>query len=243
MPEELRPLRGMLSDPCPIPGRAEMLRGWLAGRRILLATTGDGARNARAGVAEALSVMDSPPTRGVGSPVLIVIGVAGALSPDLSGGDLVAITRVVRERGGDGLAASPSLLDAVQPLRRAVAVTAERIADSVAEKQRLLALAQPEAGVAAVVDLESAAFAEGAQAAGVPWLILRAVSDTADEALPELLNRALDDGGAVDRGRVLVGLLGRPSALPALLGLRRRVKTCAEALADGVALALRQVSL
>jgi hypothetical protein len=117
-------------------------------------------------------------------------------------------------------------------------LTALRIADSVAEKRRLLKLAHLRddggEGGAAVVDLESAAYAEAAAAERIPWLVLRAVSDTADEALPALLNRALDDGGAIRRGRVLAGLLGHPAALPQLLGLRRRVRASAEVLARGV---------
>ena len=119
-------------------------------------------------------------------------------------------------------------------------MTADRIADTVDEKQRLLAIAagpsaDGAAAAAAVVDLESAAYAEAAIAARIPWLILRAVSDTAAEALPALLNHARDAGGAVRRGRVVAGLLREPSALPRLLGLRRRVAACAEALARGAA--------
>jgi hypothetical protein len=114
-------------------------------------------------------------------------------------------------------------------------LTALRIADSVAEKRRLLKVVHGGGDTGpTVVDLESAAYAEAAVAEGIPWLVLRAVSDTADEALPGLLNRALDDGGAIRRGRVLAGLLGHPSALPQLLGLRRRVRGAAEVLARGV---------
>ena len=235
MPEELRPLRALLADPRPVGGDFEMSYGQLAGRRVVLVVTGDGPRNARAGTDAALAR-----TR---ARSLIAIGVAGALSPDLAPGDLVAVRRVVRERGGT-LCATPSGLDAVaRGARPAVAVTAERIADSVAEKRRLLGLAQPEPGVAAIVDLESAAYAEAAAAAAIPWLILRAVSDTAHEALPNLLNQAMDNGGAVRRGRVLAGLLGQPLALPRLLVLRRRVNACAETLAGGAALVIGQLPI
>ena len=235
MPEELRPLRALLADLRPVAGDFEMSCGQLAGRRVVLVVTGDGPRNARAGTRAALAR-----TR---ARSLIAIGVAGALSPDLAPGDLVAVRRVIRERGGT-LCASPSVLDAVaRGARPAVAVSAERIADSVADKRRLLALAQPEPGVAAIVDLESAAYAEAATAAAIPWLVLRAVSDTSSEALPSLLNRALDSGGAVHRGRVFAGLLGQPSALPRLLALRRRVNACAETLAHSATLVIGQLAL
>jgi hypothetical protein len=64
------------------------------------------------------------------------------------------------------------------------------------------------------------------------------VSDRADEALPALLNRSLDPGGAVNRGRVLRGLFGDPGALPQLLALRKRVGQCAEVLARAAVAAL-----
>jgi len=64
------------------------------------------------------------------------------------------------------------------------------------------------------------------------------VSDRADESLPALLNRSIDGGGAVNRGRVLRGLLGDPGALPQLLALRKRVGQCAEVLARAAEAAL-----
>jgi hypothetical protein len=78
-----------------------------------------------------------------------------------------------------------------------------------------------------VVDLESALYAGAAAAVGVPWLILRAVSDAAHEAVPALLNACLDADGALARTRVLRALAREPRALPALLRLRRRVQGCA----------------
>ena len=241
MPEELAPLRALLADARPVACRGfgvdiDIVTGRLGANRVALAVTGDGDRNARL---RAAAVLALAPAR-----ALLAIGVAGALSEDLVPGDLIAVTRVVRERG-PLLAANPQLADAAagHGARAGVAVTADRIADTVVEKQRLLAIAagcvgadgSGGAGTAAVVDLESAAYAEAAIAARIPWLILRAVSDTAAEALPALLNHARDAGGAVRRGRVVAGLLRDPSALPRLLGLRRRVSACAEALARGAA--------
>jgi hypothetical protein len=70
--------------------------------------------------------------------------------------------------------------------------------------------------------------------AGLPWLVLRAVSDTAADSVPALLNQSRDDGGAVRRGSVVRGLLTNPGALLPLLALRERVRTCADLLAQGV---------
>jgi adenosylhomocysteine nucleosidase len=225
MPEELAPLRAQLREV----GRwrtagTEIVTGDLGGVQVALAVTGDGDRNAREGIAAVLSAV---PVRR-----LLLIGVAGALRPGLLVGALVAAESVLRE-GAATLHADPALVALASrctAARVGVAVTAGRIADTPTEKRRLWELAAtPDAPV--VVDLESAGFAEVASGAGVPWLCLRAISDTAEEGLPALLNRSRDDGGAVRRGRVLRGLLAEPHALPALLSLRSRVRQCAAVLA------------
>jgi nucleoside phosphorylase len=260
MPEELAPLRGRLTGrvsddglgaaavarggsrgPFEGPffsrfvrsraGGLEIERGWLNGRRVVLAATGDGAANARAGVGTLLA---SGPVAG-----LIVIGVAGALSAGLPSGALVVGSRVIDEAGRSFAGDADQVAAVARAIggRTGVVVSAARIADSAAEKQRLAHMAEAGAG-AAVVDLESATYLAAAAAADVPWLVLRSVTDTADEALPELLNRSRDGGGAVRRGQVLFGLLRRPHALPFLLTLRGRVARSAEALAAAVVGAL-----
>jgi adenosylhomocysteine nucleosidase len=226
MPEELAPLRARLSGPVrtqPTSLRAVVVeRGQLGGHDVALAATGDGARNARAGVAALLGAS--------GARALVVIGVSGALSPQLATADLIVASRVTDEEGVVHEAEAESVAAATRATggRAAVIVSARRIADSVDEKRRL---AQQAGGGLAVVDLESASYVAAAVAAGIPWLVLRAVSDGAGEALPPLLNRSLDAGGAVSRGRVLRGLLGDPGALPLLLTLRKRVAECALVLA------------
>ena len=226
MPEELAPLRTRLAGPLrtqPTLLRSLVVeRGRLGGHDVALATTGDGARNAREGVAALLGAS--------GARALVVIGVSGALSPELATADLVVASRVVDEDGGVREADVESVAAATRATggRAAVIVSARRIADSVDEKRRL---AQQAGGGLAVVDLESASYVAAADGAGIPWIVLRAVSDTAGEALPPLLNRSLDAGGAVSRGRVLRGLLGDPGALPVLLTLRKRVAECALVLA------------
>ncbi len=237
MQEEIAPLRARL-----VGGRrlavdgAEVTVGALGGTRVALVVTGDGAGNARRGLAAFLSVM--PPQR------IIVLGVAGGLSASLGAGALVVGAHVVDETDGRvhaGHVALVELAETVGRARRGVAVTALRIADSADEKRRLFALAttrvptegdRPER--AAVVDLESAVFASLASDAGVPWLVLRAVSDTAAESVPALLNRSRDADGAVRRERVARGLLTNPRALMPLLALRGRVRACADGLAGAV---------
>ena len=83
----------------------------------------------------------------------------------------------------------------------------------------------------AVVDMESAAWARAAASRGIPFVLLRAVSDTLEEDLPGFLSSCLSADGAVDRAAVARRLLFHPGALPVLLRMRRRVREGASGLA------------
>ncbi len=214
MPEEVAPLR------------ARLVGGRLRGQDVAIEVTGDGARNARNG-AEVLLARRK-------FDALVVLGVSGALTPALATADLIVGARVRDEEGRahDASGAQVTALAQATGGRPALVMSARKIADSVEEKTRLARLAELEAdGRPAVVDLESAAYVAAASAAHVPWIVLRAVSDTAGEALPGILNRSADSSGSVNRGRVLRGLFSDPGALPHLLALRKRVTQCADVLA------------
>lgn len=234
LPEELRPLRARLLDERSL--RSESTGGrvvWcgrLGRSDVALMATGDGERNARTGVA---ALFDT-----VAVDALIVIGTAGALSPRLGVADLVFATEV-RDGGGavwrppnDVLAAARDLVTRAS-LRAGRVVTVKAIVDSTATKQMLAERHQDAAW--AVVDLETAHYAAAAEARRIPWAALRAVSDTANESLPALLNRCRDEGGAIRRMHVVRSMLFDPRPLPWLLELRGRVRVSAERLADGVA--------
>jgi adenosylhomocysteine nucleosidase len=244
MEEEVAGVRARLVGARPVLLKGtHVTLGSLGGAPVALAVTGDGERNARRGLAALLAVQ---PVRRV-----IVVGVAGGLSPGLDAGTLVVGDWAMGE--GDGIVhrADATLADLAATAcgaRRGIAVTATRIADTVAEKRRLRALAT-EAWAAgegrspppAVVDLESAAFAAAATRADLPWLVLRAVSDTAVEPVPALLNQSRDEGGAVRRAQVVRRLLADPRALLPLLELRERVRTCAGRLAEALELIMRRL--
>ncbi len=238
MPEELAALRRQLWGGRRLRGHNDFVTGWLGRAPVALAVTGDGQRNAYDGLCSLLCTLD---VRRV-----LVLGVSGALSHALELGSLLVAERVLQEGGEHALDAEEALVDGASRLcvaPRAVLISARQLADTPAEKRRLLelldaryGLALPATGTAAslsrelrfaAVDLESAAYARAAVEAGVPWICLRAISDTAEEALPALLNRCRDGGGAVQRGRVARSLLKEPGAVPALLSLRQRVRRCA----------------
>ena len=227
LPDEVHELRAMLVDMRSLPGEGAVQRGRWRGRDVALAVTGDGDRNARVGAAAAL--------RRVRARIVIAIGVAGGLSPELATGELLVAHRVMRENGNAWQAPPPWLAGAsrLAGARPAALISVARLAATVGDKRRLLTLTTERApGLMAAVDLESAAFAAAAAARGLPWLILRAISDTAAEELPPILNRCLDEGGAIRRRLLAARLFSQPSTLPQLLQLRQRVRACAAVLAN-----------
>jgi hypothetical protein len=85
---------------------------------------------------------------------------------------------------------------------------------------------------AVAVDMESFAIAEVAAAERVPFLAVRAIVDTAQDAVPEVALSATRPGQAgLDSARVLAALARTPGQLPALIRLGRRYRTASRALA------------
>jgi hypothetical protein len=154
------------------------------------------------------------PPRG---PVLLA-GLAGALVPGApwrTGAAFVA-TAV---RAESGALLRPSLLD-LRPLPAEassclITSTDEVIGDPPA--RRALATATG----AALVDLESVAFARTASDLGWTWGVVRGISDDAEARLPAGIASWVDSRGRSRPLRVLADLLRRPQILPELRRLRR----------------------
>ena len=196
-----------------LPGGAVYSGRW-KGRELLAAVIGDGAGLARRGLER---VAELEPRR------LLLVGVAGGLSPELGVGDTVRAGRVIEMSGGT----------AAREWRSpggggATVIAGERILGAAAEKQALWqGLGSP---TPAVVDLESAVFVRAALGCGVDWAVIRAVSDEAAEDLPLDFAAASDAEGHVLRARVVSQLAARPGALAAVRQLRQRLTACAERL-------------
>jgi adenosylhomocysteine nucleosidase len=149
-----------------------------------------------------------------GARGLISFGLCGALDPALAVGDIIVGDGVV---GGDGpLATDPAwtntLRAALPGSRRGLVAGADVIAGSLAAKAALR-----QASSAAVVDMESHAVARVARDVGLPFAVIRAVSDTAGRALPRAAQAGFKADGEPDVGAVIAGLLRRPWELPALI--------------------------
>jgi adenosylhomocysteine nucleosidase len=231
MPEELAPLRAMTTgaESLDVTG-CEAIRGRLEGREVILACTGDGAANAARGAA---AVLDRFPVDAV-----VIVGVAGGLSPALETGRLLAATMVLE----NGVPLPPP--DAAW--RESAVRLAEALPATFVSSRDLLCTARSKAeayarlpqGVTAAVDMESAAFARAAADRHLPYLALRAVIDAAGETLPLDFNALRDAGGAIDRRRIALRALTRPSLIAPLLRMRRRVGRCSGRLGLAVRLIL-----
>jgi len=231
----LRPLRGG--------GGPRVTLGSLGGEEVALIATGDGPAAAAAGLEALLAALR--PRR------LLAVGVAGGLTPGLAEGTLVAARRIV---AGDG-SAPPRQPDAgwlEQALAcgcvAGTAVSADRIVAGPPARQDLLerSRAAPGGGPGAspgslatpglpdavcppcaTVDLESAAYAGLAAAWALPFLVVRAVLDPAEEELPLDFEACRDRSGRVRNARVLMRALARPTSLRRLWRLRARVSDAA----------------
>jgi adenosylhomocysteine nucleosidase len=190
---------------------------------VALCLTGDGAGNA--GRAADILCESVRPT------ALLGAGVAGALSPDLAIGD-VLVSRRVRDLQGDVAAPDGRLLaQALEGagVRAGAFLTVARPVVLASLKSALLQTLD-DAGPAAA-DMESSAWARAAASRGIPYLIVRAISDRADENLPEYLGHCVGLDGAIRRSSVVLRALAQPATIPALLRMRRRLLACAQGLA------------
>jgi adenosylhomocysteine nucleosidase len=205
----------MIAVVCAVPAERRALAG-LADDRLTLHLSGIGAA---AAARTAGTIVEG------GSPEAIVsAGFCGGLAEDLRVGDLVAADEVLDERTGDRFPADPRLL-AAAPGRRGVIVSAERIARTPADRARLDGFA---------VDMESAALARAAAAAGVPFLALRAVTDERRHRLPDF-DKVMDAAGRLTPGAGMIHFVLHPRELPALMRLGPAARRASEALREGMA--------
>ncbi len=166
-----------------------------------------------------------------GAGALVSYGIAGGLDPALRAGGVV-LAEAVCLPGGEALPTDTAWrqrllgLASGHPLAGGTLAGSDRALASLAEKRRLF-----DSSGAVAVDMESHAVAEVARAAGVPFLVLRAVADSADRPLPRAVRGSIAASGQARPAVVLARLAARPWELPALLDLRRDSALALKALA------------
>lgn len=151
----------------------------------------------------------------VGVTRLLSFGIAGGIAPGVARGALLAAEAL---RVGEELFL-PDPDWTARLIARTGAAPAVLAASDVLVPDADAKRALHEATRALAVDMESGAVARAAARHGLPFAVLRAVADVAQEAIPSAA--AITPSGEPDIPRVLRGLLRRPWELPALLRLGR----------------------
>lgn len=166
-----------------------------------------------------------------GATALVSWGMAGGLDPDLPAGAICLPREVVAPDGMRFATAFPwreTLTAAVascRPVTSGVLLTSPHPIAGVAAK----AQARHETGAVAV-DMESSAVAEVAAASHVPFMAVRVIVDTAQDAIPSSVTVAAGESGQVRIARLLLGLARSPGDIVALIRLARRYRAAIRSL-------------
>jgi len=152
--------------------------------------------------------------RGGGVAGVVSFGLCGALDPTLTVGDLVIGEAVAdADERFDADAAWAARIAALLPeAKTGCFARAERPVATAAEKAELR---ERTGGIA--VDLESFPVAKLARWFGVPFAVIRAVSDAADRALPPAAQVGLGADGRPAIGPVFASLRSNPWQIGALI--------------------------
>lgn len=157
-----------------------------------------------------------------GCTALVSCGYAGGLDPALAPGALVLAESVVAPDGSRHATHGGWRENLAQRLAGEIEVTGGVLAGSavVLRTPRDKALLHQATGAVAV-DMESHAIATVAARAGVPFLVVRAISDGADGVLPAIVGKGMTADGRRRLGPVLLALALAPGHLPELIRLMR----------------------
>ena len=151
-----------------------------------------------------------------GCKLIIMAGLAGGLDPSLHIGDVIVAT-------------APRWLDVPTTFaRRDIATTSAPIMAPVA-KARLFAQTQ-----ASAVDMETSIVRKWAINKGIDFMGIRAISDTADDAIEPRVMRLVDTYGRPRIVEIVLYLLGNPLRIRQLIKLGRNSKRAARNLGEAV---------
>jgi adenosylhomocysteine nucleosidase len=172
-------------------------------RQALVAYAGMGAHHARVAGERLLNS---------GATALLSWGVAAALDHGLAPGNLLLPKAIINADLCEFAAADDWHTSLCERLAGKFVVRTEPLAESLgvlnrpAQKRALLRRSS-----AIAADMESAALAALARTADVPFVAIRAVSDTASARVPECLNGAIDSAGRLSMANTVTQLLLRPT--------------------------------
>ena len=165
--------------------------------------------------------LDSRAARLAPASLVVSAGICGALSPGLAEGDLVVPETVLGPEGTRYPTAEVAGLARAGTLLTVAEVVATRAA-----KARLWVET-----AALACDMESAPILEWARARGVPAVVIRGVSDTADRGVPEDLAVVVEPDGRIRTARAVRAVLARPRLIADAMTLRSGTNAALKAVA------------
>ncbi len=154
-----------------------------------------------------------------GSSGIILAGLAGALDPALAVGDIIVDS------------ASPPL----SHFPRGKFYATDHLGATPADKQRLFR----ETGCAAV-DMESDVVRALTESIHLPMLHVRAISDVADDAVPEHMMDWIDTVGRLRAPKLLADLALHPHQIPAMIRLGKNSRLALRRLTQAIGVILQQ---
>ena len=162
---------------------------------------------------------------------LVSTGAAGGLAPNLEPGTLV-LPRRVRCTDGDVFPVDPNWHDRVLTVLRPHfhVLTGDLLSVMAVMRRPEQKRDAHERTKAIVTDMESGNLAEVAAQIGAPFLVLRAVMDTAEDEIPETALTAVTASGETDYRSLIAGLARRPMDLASLIVTVRRFRSAARTL-------------
>jgi adenosylhomocysteine nucleosidase len=204
MPMELRPITRKLSLRKETIGGVRLHAGTLDGRPVVATVTGMGTKLATEGIER---LLDAVPVERV-----VVVGITGALDDVTPIGTLVVPEVVVDSASGAEFRPDPLLPET--PAGRMW--TTDTLTTDPAELTRLRA-----EGVVSL-DMETAAIAAVCVRRGVPWSVVRVISDRAsDGSVDEEVFRLSNQDGSPNGKAVARYLATHPGRIPGLVRLAR----------------------
>jgi adenosylhomocysteine nucleosidase len=201
----------------------------LRGLKMRIACTGGSAERAHA---EALRLVAG------GASALVSFGLAGGLVPELRPGDLL-LPETVRSPSGESIRTHLPWRQRLSSVLQAGSVS---ISDgTLAGSARVVAVPSDKRALfettgARAVDMESYVVAEVARNAGIPFVVIRAIADPADRAIPQPALEALRPDGRIRIPAIVGGVIRQPGQLSALVRLGRDTATALATLRRAAAL-------
>jgi len=192
----------------------------------------DGALLAVSGIGEGAAAAAARRLVLAGATGLASFGMAGGLDPALICGAVLLPEEVMAR---DGVTVSATAGDWRQRLRAALPASCIACGGRLLTSGRPIGTPEAKAAAwrqsrAAAVDMESAAVAQVAGQAGVPFIVLRVIVDTASDELPAAVIAA-SGSGQPRLGRLLGELLRAPREVGALIRLSARYRIATRVLA------------